>query len=61
MTTVTVLDTKDVLDANEWQADTLVYPMDSLIRTAADSADATLVSFDAELQEYGAVAPSEVV
>jgi predicted nucleic acid-binding protein len=60
-TTVTVLDAGDVLDANERQSATLLYPMDALILTAAESADATLVSFDSELQEHGALPPGEVV
>lgn len=34
--------------------------MDALILAAAASADVPLVSFDAELQEQGAVAPDEV-
>ena len=32
----------------------------AMILACAEGANATLVSFDAELQEHGAVAPSEV-
>ena len=47
--------------ANDLQSETLLYPMDALILAAADAADATLVTFDSELLEYGAVEPTEFV
>lgn len=59
-TTVTILDARDVLNADSSQQETLLYPMDALILAAADGADATLVSFDAELLDHGALAPEAV-
>lgn len=53
-------DSGDVTDAVKLQQEMLLYPMDALIFAAADAADATLVSFDGELQELGALAPDDV-
>ena len=51
--TVTFHDASDVMTANRLQSETLLYPMDAMILSAADAADATLVSFDSELVEHG--------
>lgn len=51
--TVTFPDASDVMAANRLQSETLLYPMDAVILSAADAADATLVSFDSELVEHG--------
>jgi predicted nucleic acid-binding protein len=60
-TTVTFPDASDMMAANQLQSETLLYPMDTLILTAADAIDATLVSFDTELIENGAKHPRDVV
>jgi len=60
-TTITFPDASDVMEANQLQSETLLYPMDSLILTAADAVDATLVSFDSELVEHGATRPTDVL
>lgn len=49
------------MEANQLQSETLLYPMDALMLAAADAIDATLVSFDNELVEHGAVLPDEVM
>lgn len=59
-TTVTILDARDVLTADSNQQETLLYPRDALILAAADGADATLVTFDTELRDHGALAPEDV-
>ena len=58
-TTVTFPDASDVVAANELQSTTLLYPMDALMLAVADAVDATLVTFDSELHEHGAVEPAE--
>jgi len=60
-TTVTFPDTSDMVRANHLQEETLLYPMDALILSAAHAVDATLVSFDTELREHGATHPKEVI
>jgi len=57
---VTVPDASDVMAANQLQSETLLYPMDALVLAAADSVDATLVTFDSELVEFGAKTPDDV-
>jgi predicted nucleic acid-binding protein len=47
----------DVLNAYRLQQETLLYPVDCLLLSLADGLDARLVTFDAELQEAGAVDP----
>jgi predicted nucleic acid-binding protein len=59
-TTITFPDASDVMAANRLQSETLLYPMDALLLSAADSIDATLVSFDTELLEHGAVLPADL-
>ncbi|MGB9987621.1 type II toxin-antitoxin system VapC family toxin [Salarchaeum japonicum] len=58
---VVVPDSEDVLDANELQQETLLYPMDCLILACAEGCGATLVSFDNELVENRAIEPADVV
>ncbi|WP_136601709.1 putative toxin-antitoxin system toxin component, PIN family [Salinigranum halophilum] len=60
-TTVTFPDASDVMAANRLQSETLRYPMDALVLTAADAVGATLVTFDSELLDHGAVSPDSVV
>jgi predicted nucleic acid-binding protein len=60
-TTVTFPDASDMLAANQLQSDTLLYPMDALVLTAADAIEGTLISFDRELVEQGAVRPEEIL
>jgi predicted nucleic acid-binding protein len=58
--TITFPDASDIVAANRLQRETYLYPMDALILAAADAADATLLSFDAELREHGAKSPEEI-
>jgi len=58
--TVTFPDASDMMAANRLQSDTLLYPMDAMILSAADAADATLVSFDSELVKHGAELPQRL-
>lgn len=60
-TTVTIPDASDMLAANRLQSETLLYPMDALVLTAADAVGATLVSFDGELIEHGAERPADLL
>ncbi|WP_336343312.1 type II toxin-antitoxin system VapC family toxin [Halalkalicoccus ordinarius] len=60
-TTVTFPDASDIVAANQLQSETLLYPMDALILTSAESIDSPLVSFDAELVEHGAIEPEELL
>ena len=59
--TVTFPDASDMMAANRIQSETLLYPMDAMILSAADAADATLVSFDSELVEHGAELPQQLL
>ena len=59
--TVTFPDASDMMAANRLQSETLLYPMDAMILSAADAADATLASFDAELLEQGAKSPKQLL
>jgi len=59
-TTVTVPDASDMIEANRLQSESLLYPMDALILSAAIAIDATLVSFDSELVDNGAKYPTEI-
>lgn len=58
---VVIHDTSDMVDANRLQQESLLYPLDSLVLAAAEAQDATLASFDGELQENGAVDPAELL
>ncbi|AGB14860.1 putative nucleic acid-binding protein, contains PIN domain [Halovivax ruber XH-70] len=55
---VTFPDSTDMFEANRLQEETLLYPMDALILASAAAVDATLVSFDGELREHGAISPT---
>ena len=59
--TVTFPDASDMMAANRLQSETLLYPMDAMILSAADAADAPLVSFDSELVEHGAELPQQLL
>lgn len=54
-------ESSDVAAANDLQQETLLYPMDCLILALAEDQDATLVTFDSELIEAGAVAPEQAI
>lgn len=58
--TVTTPDAATLTAADTRQRESLLYPMDALILAAANAADATLVSFDSELQSHGAIAPDDI-
>jgi predicted nucleic acid-binding protein len=49
-----------MIEANRLQSESLLYPMDALILSAAIAIDATLVSFDSELVDNGAKYPTEI-
>lgn len=51
----------DQIEAYNLQRDTLLYTTDCLLLALADDVDATLVTFDAELLEHGAVDPDSLV
>ena len=59
--TVTFPDASDMMASNRLQSESLLYPMDAMILSAADAADATLVSFDSELVEHGAEIPQQLL
>ena len=59
--TVTFPDASDMMAANRLQSETLLYSMDAMILSAADAADATLVSFDSELVEHGTDLPQQLL
>lgn len=58
---VVIHDTSDMIDANRLQEETLLYPLDCLILAVARAHDATLVSFDSELVDAGAVHPQDLL
>ncbi|WP_247730261.1 type II toxin-antitoxin system VapC family toxin [Halovivax limisalsi] len=60
-TNVTFPSAADTIEASRLQEETLLYPMDALVLASAAAVDATLVSFDAELREHGAISPAELV
>jgi len=47
--------------ANRLQSESLLYPMDALVLSAAEAIDATLVSFDSELCDHGARPPDDIL
>lgn len=59
-TEVTFPSSADMFEANRIQDETLLYPMDALILASAKAVDATLLSFDSELREYGAISPTQL-
>ncbi|WP_373189969.1 type II toxin-antitoxin system VapC family toxin [Halolamina sp.] len=60
-TSVLVPDAGDLMAANNLQNQTLLYTMDAILASIAETNDLTHVSFDSELQEHGAVDPGDVV
>lgn len=50
-----------MIAANQLQREELLYPIDCLLLAVARAHDADLVTFDAELQDAGALAPSDVL
>ncbi|MGA9401987.1 twitching motility protein PilT [Haladaptatus sp.] len=56
---LTFPETSDMVAADSLQEETLLYPMDCIILACTTGQDATLVTFDSELLEAGAVAPEE--
>lgn len=58
---IVVHEASDVVSANDIQREQLLYPMDCLILALAFDQDATLVTFDSELLDADAVAPSELL
>jgi predicted nucleic acid-binding protein len=51
----------DQIAAYNSQRDSLLYTIDCLLLALAEDIDATLVTFDAELLEHGAVEPTELI
>jgi predicted nucleic acid-binding protein len=51
----------DQISAYRLQQDTLLYTLDCVLLALAEDIDATLVTFDGELLESGAVSPTEVL
>lgn len=58
---VVIPDASDMMDANRLQQETLLYPLDCIVMAVSQGHDAELVSFDAELQEAGAISPDDLV
>ncbi|GAD51547.1 hypotheical protein [Halarchaeum acidiphilum MH1-52-1] len=58
---VVIPDAEGVMNANDLQQRTLLYPMDCLILACAEGCDATLASFDSELIGNGATNPSALL
>ncbi|MBP1987444.1 type II toxin-antitoxin system VapC family toxin [Halolamina salifodinae] len=51
----------DQISAYGLQQDTLLYTLDCILLALAEDVDATLVTFDGELLEHGAVQPTELM
>lgn len=51
----------DQISAYSLQQDTLLYTLDCILLALAEDVDATLVTFDGELLEHGAVQPTEFI
>ncbi|WP_311172860.1 type II toxin-antitoxin system VapC family toxin [Halobellus ordinarius] len=51
----------DQISAYTLQQDTLLYTLDCVLLALAEDIDATLVTFDGELLENGAISPSELM
>jgi len=58
--TITFPDASDIMNANRYQQETLLYPMDALILAAATAIDAPLVTFDKELLDNGGTLPEDL-
>ena len=51
----------DQVSAYSLQQDTLLYTLDCVLLALAEDIDATLVTFDGELLENGAISPTELI
>ena len=51
----------DQISAYRLQEDTLLYTLDCVLLALAEDVDATMVTFDGELLEHGAVEPAELI
>ncbi|OYR70862.1 type II toxin-antitoxin system VapC family toxin [Halorubrum ezzemoulense] len=51
----------DQISAYSLQQDTLLYTLDCVLLALAEDIDATLVTFDGELLENGAISPTELI
>jgi predicted nucleic acid-binding protein len=51
----------DQISAYSLQQDTLLYTLDCVLLALAEDIDATLVTFDGELLENGAISPTELM
>ncbi|OYR58587.1 type II toxin-antitoxin system VapC family toxin [Halorubrum halodurans] len=51
----------DQISAYSLQQDTLLYTLDCVLLALAEDIDATLVAFDGELLENGAISPTELM
>lgn len=51
----------DQISAYEQQRETLLYTLDCVLLALADDVDATMISFDRELLDNGAISPSAVL
>ncbi|WP_435196760.1 type II toxin-antitoxin system VapC family toxin [Natronomonas sp. EA1] len=60
-TDVYALERDDILNGYTMQKQNFLYPIDCLLLSLADDIGANLVTFGAELQDAGAVAPAELV
>lgn len=58
---ITIPDASDVMNANERQNETLLYPMDAIIASLADGVDAELVTFDTEMLDHVGRTPEDVL
>lgn len=51
----------DQISAYSLQEDTLLYTLDCILLALAEDVDATMVTFDGELLDHGAVEPAELI
>ncbi|WP_233512061.1 hypothetical protein [Haloferax sp. Atlit-12N] len=51
----------DQIAAYELQRDNLLYTIDCVLLALANDVDATMVTFDGELLDHGAVAPEDLI
>ncbi|ATW89316.1 PIN domain-containing protein [Halohasta litchfieldiae] len=51
----------DQISAYSLQEDTLLYTLDCVLLALAEDVDATMVTFDGELLEHGAIEPAELI
>jgi len=51
----------DQISAYSLQEDTLLYTLDCVLLALAEDVDATMVTFDGELLDHGAVEPAELI